>query len=108
GPDSAGIAVYHSAVPEGQSKITLFNADTGYGWKKLAADLGKALGVKTEIDQEGNHARLIAVCPQRGVRPSDGVLKAHRPARRCRGALWPCPDGRQPRDRPYPHGDRER
>jgi len=69
GPDSAGIAVYHSAVPEGQCKITLFNANTKYDWKKLAADLGKALSVKTEIDQKGNHARLIAHCPEDRVLP---------------------------------------
>src|ERR1044072_8710415 len=69
GPDSAGIAVYHSAVPAGQSKITLFNADTKYDWKKLAADLGKALGVKTEIDQKGNHARLVAHCAEERVLP---------------------------------------
>jgi len=69
GPDSAGIAVYHSAVPAGQSKITLFNADTKYDWKKLAADLGKALGVKTEIDRKGNHARLVAHCAEERALP---------------------------------------
>jgi amidophosphoribosyltransferase len=69
GPDSAGIAVYHAGVPEGQSKITLFNADTKYDWKQLAADLGKALGVQTEIDQKGNHARLVAHCPEERVLP---------------------------------------
>jgi amidophosphoribosyltransferase len=69
GPDSAGIAVYHAGVPEGQSKITLFNADTTYDWKKLAADLGKALGVRAEIDQKGNHARLVAHCPEERVLP---------------------------------------
>jgi amidophosphoribosyltransferase len=69
GPDSAGIAVYHSAVPEGQCKVTLFNADTKYDWKKLAGDLGKALNLKTDIDQKGNHARLVAHGPEDRVLP---------------------------------------
>ena len=38
GPDSAGIAVYHSGVPAGQSKLTLFNADMHYHWRGLAGD----------------------------------------------------------------------
>jgi glutamate synthase domain-containing protein 1 len=69
GPDSAGIAVYHSAVPEGQSKITLFNADTDYGWRKLAGDLGAALKIETDIEQKGNHARLVAHGPESRVLP---------------------------------------
>jgi glutamate synthase domain-containing protein 1 len=69
GPDSAGIAVYHSAVPEGQCKITLFNVDTKYDWTTLATDLGRSLNVKTEIDQKGNHARLIAHGSEERVLP---------------------------------------
>jgi hypothetical protein len=42
GPDSAGIAVYHSPVAKGRSKLTLFNADESYPWRKLAGDLGAA------------------------------------------------------------------
>ena len=48
GPDSAGIAVYHSPVAKGRSKLTLFNADEAYPWRKLAGDLGTALKVETE------------------------------------------------------------
>ena len=40
GPDSAGIAVYHSPVAATRCKVTLFNADTAYPWAKLATDLG--------------------------------------------------------------------
>ena len=69
GPDSAGIAVYHAAVPEGQSKITLFNPDTQYHWHKLAGDLADALNVETDIEQKGNHARLVAHCPEDRVLP---------------------------------------
>src|SRR6201999_4585902 len=67
GPDSAGIAVYHSEVPAGQSKVTLFNADMHYDWRKLAGDLSQALNVKTEVEQKGNHARLVAHCPEERV-----------------------------------------
>src|SRR5688572_28730780 len=69
GPERAGIAVDHSAVPEGQCKVTLFNPDTKYDWKKLAGDLGKALNLKTDIDQKGNHARLVAHGPEDRVLP---------------------------------------
>jgi amidophosphoribosyltransferase len=69
GPDSAGIAVYHSAVPAGQSKITLFNADVKYPWRDLGRDLGKALGLKVEVEQKGNHALLVAHCPEERVLP---------------------------------------
>ena len=69
GPDSAGIAVYHSAVPAGQCKITLFNADLHYHWRGLAGDLAQALDVETDIDQKGNHARLIAHCSEDRVLP---------------------------------------
>ena len=60
GPDSAGIAVYHSPVAEGRSKLTLFNADEAYPWRKLAGELGAALNVETDVGQKGNHALLIA------------------------------------------------
>jgi amidophosphoribosyltransferase len=82
GPDSAGIAVYHSAVPEGQSKITLFNADTKYHWHKLAGDLADALDVETDIDQKGNHARLVAHCGEDRVLP---WLRANHPDVRIMG-----------------------
>src|SRR5262245_37287468 len=82
GPDSAGIAVYHSGVPEGQCKITLFNSDTHYNWRKLAGDLGRALNVEVEVDQKGNHARLVAHCPEAKVLP---WLRANHPDVRIMG-----------------------
>jgi amidophosphoribosyltransferase len=82
GPDSAGIAVYHSGVPEGQCKITLFNADTHYHWRGLAGALADALDVETDIDQKGNHARLVAHCPEDKVLP---WLRANHPDVRIMG-----------------------
>ncbi len=60
GPDSAGIAVYHSPVASDRCKLTLFNPDVAYPWRDLSADLGKALSAKTEVTQKGNHALLVA------------------------------------------------
>lgn len=60
GPDSAGIAVYHSPVAKNRCKLTLFNADADYPWRELCGDLGVALDAETDISQKGNHALLIA------------------------------------------------
>src|ERR1700742_1473423 len=69
GPDSAGIAVYHSGVPEGQGKITLFNADTHYNWRKLLFLFFFFFFFFFFFDQKGNHARLVAHCPEERVLP---------------------------------------
>jgi amidophosphoribosyltransferase len=82
GPDSAGIAVYHSGVPAGQSKITLFNADVHYHWRGLAGQLAEALDVETDIEQKGNHALLIAHCSEDKVLP---WLRANHPDVRIMG-----------------------
>jgi glutamate synthase domain-containing protein 1 len=82
GPDSAGIAVYHKPVSEGRSKLTLFNADTTYPWRKLSGDLGAALKVETDITQKGNHALLIAQTDEEKVL---AWLKAQHPDVRIMG-----------------------
>src|SRR5215813_14237649 len=69
GPDSAGIAVYHSPVADNRCKLTLFNPDTNYPWKKLSSDLGAALKAQTEISQKGNHALLVAQAAEEKVLP---------------------------------------
>jgi len=60
GPDSAGIAVYHSPVAPTRCKLTLFNADLHFPWRKLAGELGAAIDIEVDISQKGNHALLIA------------------------------------------------
>ncbi len=87
GPDSAGIAVYHSAVPEGQCKITLFNADMHYHWRGLAGALAEALDVETDIEQKGNHARLVAHCPEDKVLP---WIDPGASSGRAHHGLWPA------------------
>jgi len=49
--------------------LTLFNPDTAYPWRNLAADLGKALGAKAEATQKGNHALLVAQADEEKVLP---------------------------------------
>ena len=82
GPDSAGIAVYHSPTPKGRSKLTLFNADEGYPWRRLSGDLGTALKVETDVSQKGNHALLVAETTEA---KAIGWLRANRPDVRIMG-----------------------
>jgi glutamate synthase domain-containing protein 1 len=39
GPDSAGVAVYRDAAPEGWSKLTLYSDDDGMDWHSLGLDV---------------------------------------------------------------------
>jgi amidophosphoribosyltransferase len=82
GPDSAGIAVYHSPVAQDRCKLTLFNADTNYPWRELSGDLGVALNVETDISQKGNHALLVAQASDDRVLP---WIKAQHPDVRIMG-----------------------
>ena len=58
GPDSAGIAVYHSPVAKGRSKLTLFNADEAYPWRKLA---GEMPALRTSLLKPGDKIRTTTV-----------------------------------------------
>ena len=82
GPDSAGVAVYHSPVTGKGCKVTLFNTDTAYPWQQLSADLGKALEAKSSVDQRGNHVLLSIEASEVAVIQ---WLKAHRPDVRIMG-----------------------
>ena len=89
GPDSAGIAVYHSPWRRAAASSPC-STPTNYHWRKLAGDLGKALNVKTEVDQKGNHALLIAK-----ARRTRSSLAARQPSRRPHHGLWPADGGLQ-------------
>ena len=82
GPDSAGIAVYHSPVTGETCKITLFNADLDYPWHQLGGDLGAALNAEVDVNQKGNHALLIAEAAEPKV---IAWVKAHHPDVRIMG-----------------------
>jgi amidophosphoribosyltransferase len=68
GPDSAGIAVYHRPVADGQSKLTLFHADLHYPWRQLGGDLGEALDAEVEVEHKSNHAVLTVDAAEDGAR----------------------------------------
>jgi amidophosphoribosyltransferase len=82
GPDSAGIAVYHAPVAATRCKLTLFNPDTDYPWRRLAGDLGAAINGEIDVSQKGNHALLIA---DGAEAPVIRWLKANRPEVRIMG-----------------------
>ncbi len=62
GPDSAGLAVFTSALPETQRKISIYSGLTEEGadfnWQGLAHDLKVHLGATVELAAKGNHAIL--------------------------------------------------
>lgn len=60
GPDSAGIAVYRNGAPEGAVKMTLFHADTDFGWQGLVHHLSEDLGVKAEGEARATHFVMTA------------------------------------------------
>lgn len=64
GPDSAGIAVYHRPVAEGQSKLTLFHSDVHYPWRQLGGDLAEALDAEVDVEHKSNHAVLTVGAPE--------------------------------------------
>ncbi len=82
GPDSAGIAVYHSPVAGQRTKATLFHPDFDYPWRDLAGAMASALDIETEIERKGNHALLIAEAESQSILP---WLKAERPEVRIMG-----------------------
>ncbi len=44
GPDSAGIAIYHDALPEGFTKLTAFHPEPGFDWEAVCD------AIRTEFD----------------------------------------------------------
>jgi glutamate synthase domain-containing protein 1 len=60
GPDSAGLAVFTSSLPEGRRKISLYSGLTeqgaAYDWKGLVDALNDALKVDAVAGIKGNHA----------------------------------------------------
>lgn len=56
GPDSAGVAVYREAVPEGWSKLTLFSADSAPPWDHVNGELAEAFGTAGPPEIRASHA----------------------------------------------------
>ena len=68
GPDSAGIAVYHRPVADGQCKLTVFHADPRYPWRELGGQLGVALDAEVDVEQKSNHAVITVAAPEAKAR----------------------------------------
>lgn len=58
GPDSAGLAVYHDPVADGETKFTLFAGEGGHDWEVLRRAVDTALGGAPSIEVRSNHAIL--------------------------------------------------
>jgi len=82
GPDSAGIAVYHRQVEEGQSKFTLYHEDRAYPWREMAGRLSESLHAESDVEIKANHAVLIVRSPEE---PVAAWLKTHAPGVRVMG-----------------------
>src|SRR5262245_24269008 len=59
GPDSAGVAVYRDAAPDGSSKLTLYSADPHERWGAVRDGLCGAFGVCTEPAVRASHAVFV-------------------------------------------------
>ena len=60
GPDSAGLAVFGTAVEPPRRRFSLFSERNGYDWSGLAKSLDTDLGGRAEIVTRDNHAEVIA------------------------------------------------
>ncbi|PHS32120.1 MAG: amidophosphoribosyltransferase [Methylophaga sp.] len=56
GPDSAGLAIFGSAVNDNERKISLYTFDADFLWNKLSDDFLKHLGSDVHLKQVANHA----------------------------------------------------
>ena len=82
GPDSAGIAVYHKPVRQGQCKLTAFHANPNYHWREIGGALGEALNAEVDIELKGNHAVLTVSADETATR---SWLHQHHPEVRIMG-----------------------
>lgn len=80
GPDSAGMAVYTAALPEGRRKLSLCASVAEPGGKvdgdALVKALNEALDVRADVSTQGNHAVLTF---SGAVAPVKAWLAAHAP-----------------------------
>lgn len=69
GPESAGLAVFTSSLPEGQRKFSLFAPDWQYDWAGFEGEFIKRFGPEAQIGVKGNHAVLTCDEPVDRVKP---------------------------------------
>ncbi|MGH7194906.1 MAG: amidophosphoribosyltransferase [Candidatus Saccharimonadales bacterium] len=58
GPDSAGLAVFGTPLPESSRRYCLFAADKNYDWLSLTSRLSKAVQLKCGVAFNENHATI--------------------------------------------------
>ena len=124
GPDSAGFAVYRRPAAGLTVKLTLHHPDEDYPWPELWADLAATLGARVEGEVRASHCALMSDAQADAIR---SALALRWPEARLMGIGESIeiykekgrPEAvverfrlaelvRLARDRPHPHGDRER
>src|SRR5437660_5260840 len=76
GPDSAGVAVYRDPVSYGQSKLTLYSADTAEDWDAICAALDVAFGGSPEPRVRSSHAVVVV---EADAADAEGWVRSNRP-----------------------------
>jgi amidophosphoribosyltransferase len=76
GPDSAGVAVYRDAAPDGWSKLTLYCADEDFDWGSLGADVVELRARHAVVLLEGDADEVEALI--RARHPELRVMSAGR------------------------------
>jgi amidophosphoribosyltransferase len=80
GPDSAGMAVFTSPLPQARRKVSLYSALTdqgaGYDWQRLIDDLNDDLHLRAGVIIKANHAVITF---DGAVAPVTTWIKAHAP-----------------------------
>jgi methylamine---glutamate N-methyltransferase subunit A len=74
GPDSAGVALYSDAVPQGWVKLSLAHDDPAFDWKAIDTGLEAALGCNATSRHVDTHCILVTDAPETAIR---AWLRAH-------------------------------
>jgi glutamate synthase domain-containing protein 1 len=69
GPESAGLAVYTAALPEGQRKYSVHAPQWDYAWAPFEAEFIRRFGTQAQIAVQGNHAVLTCDEAAEQVKP---------------------------------------
>ena len=83
GPDSAGIAIYHDAAPDGATKGTVQDPVGEQDWEALGAALRQRFGEEASLNVRANHGVLSVPGSAESVR---SWLRENHPALRVTGS----------------------
>lgn len=68
GPESAGLAVYTTALPADQRKYSVYAPEWDYAWAPFEAEFIRRFGTQAQIAVKGNHAILTCDEPVERVK----------------------------------------